>query len=152
VILVDTNVLVYSLDPADLAKQRIAIDFLDGLNSLGQGAVSVQCMTEFFNAVTRKIAQPLPGSAAADHVADIAASFMVLDLTSAAVVEACRVVTEWQMSIWDALIWSVAHMNGIITIATEDMQHRSTIAGILYLNPFAEGFDLSTALDANRGP
>jgi predicted nucleic acid-binding protein len=46
------------------------------------------------------------------------------------------------MSIWDALIWSVARLNGISWILTEDGQHNRLVEGVRYLNPFHPDFDL----------
>jgi predicted nucleic acid-binding protein len=149
-VLIDTNVLAYSLDPANHTKQRLAIDLLDELAVSGRGAVSVQCLTECFNALTRKLAQPIPAVQAAEHVVDFAATFAVLDLTSQSDVRACQAVASAQIALWDALIWSVAWHHRITTILTEDMQHRSTIEGVSYLNPFAEDFDLSRLISSEK--
>jgi predicted nucleic acid-binding protein len=46
------------------------------------------------------------------------------------------------MSIWDALIWAVARLNGVATIISEDTHGR--IEGVSYLNPFDPQFDLAT--------
>jgi len=145
-ILIDTNVLVYALDPADHIKQRIAIDLLDELAGNGRGSLSVQCLTECFNAITRRIAQPIPAAIAGEHIADFASTFTVFELTGAIVVGACEAVASAQISLWDALIWSLARHHFISTILTEDMQHRSSIGSVRYLNPFDREFDLALVL------
>jgi predicted nucleic acid-binding protein len=145
-ILLDTNVLVYALDPADRRKQRVAIDLLDALAIPRRGSISVQCLTECFNAITRKIAQPIPFARGAEHVEDFASTFVVFDLTSEVVRSACHAVARTQITLWDALIWSVARHNSIATVLTEDMQHRTVIEGVQYLNPFASDADLQALI------
>ena len=55
-----------------------------------------------------------------------------------------RAVGKHQMSIWDALIWSVAFRNGIPTIVTEDVQSQPIIGGVRYVNPFDPDFDIES--------
>ncbi|MCW5569979.1 MAG: hypothetical protein KIT78_02690, partial [Steroidobacteraceae bacterium] len=53
---VDANVLVYSRDPANAAKQSRAQDWLDRLWNEGVGRISTQVLSEFYNVTTRKLA------------------------------------------------------------------------------------------------
>jgi predicted nucleic acid-binding protein len=55
------------------------------------------------------------------------------------------------MSIWDALIWSVANSNNVSIILTEDMPHRTSISGVLYQNPFSSDFELAALLAMGEG-
>ncbi len=59
------------------------------------------------------------------------------------VLEACRATNDYQMAIWDALIWSVARLNGIAYLLTEDADHNHVLEGVRYLNPFHQDFDMS---------
>ena len=54
-ILIDTNVLVYAHDPRDRRKQERALAVLDRLMNQGRVALSVQCLSEFFNTTTRRL-------------------------------------------------------------------------------------------------
>lgn len=133
--LVDSNILVYVIDPRDLVKSEKAEALLDALEQLGRGVLSAQCLSEFFSNATR-LPDPLTRAAAAAHVARWAGTFPVLDITGQAVQEACRRSALSQMAIWDALIWSVAKQNGVSTILTEDLPGgRRTIDGVRYINP-----------------
>jgi predicted nucleic acid-binding protein len=83
-------------------------------------------------------------SDAAARVDRISRATLVYPLTAEVVREAVEAVGKYQMSIWDALIWSVAFRNGIATILTEDVQSQPVIAGVRYINPFAPDFDLDS--------
>jgi predicted nucleic acid-binding protein len=142
-ILVDTNVLVYPHDPRDLDKQERARRTLDTLVRGEQAVVSVQCLTEFFRSVRWRLPEPLnPGTALA-QVDRISESCRVLNLTLSIVIEACRASNNYQMSIWDALIWAAAKVNQIPFVLTEDADHGRSLEGVQYLNPFHDDFDIA---------
>ena len=54
---IDTNILVYSVDDADLVKQRLARTLLAQTPEL---VLSAQVLGEFYVAVTRKLATAVP--------------------------------------------------------------------------------------------
>ena len=86
-ILVDTNVLVYVYDPRDQVKQRQAAIVLDKLLRTEQVVLSVQCLTEFFNTVTRRLPEPLTPAEASVRVERLTRLCRVLELTPLAVLE-----------------------------------------------------------------
>jgi predicted nucleic acid-binding protein len=53
----DTNVLVYSCDSSDVAKQQAALGLISALASRGEGVISTQVLGEFFHAtvIRRKL-------------------------------------------------------------------------------------------------
>jgi len=55
----DTNILVYAHDDADLMKSQTASELILNLAQAGTGVLSTQVLGEFFQVVTRKLAQPL---------------------------------------------------------------------------------------------
>jgi predicted nucleic acid-binding protein len=140
--LVDSNVLIYAHDASDRVKQARALQVLDRLIDQKLAVLSVQCLSEFFNSVSLRIPQPLTERIALSQVEHFTRSCRVLELTPTAVIDGCRGSIQHQMSIWDALIWSVARLNGISWILTEDGQHNRLIEGVRYLNPFHPDFDL----------
>ncbi len=147
--LVDTNVLVYAHDPRDQDKQARALLVLDTLIATRRAVLSVQCLSEFFAVVARRLPEPLTNTEARLQVERFIRCCRVLDLTPIAVLEACRGVEQHGMSIWDALIWAVARLNQVPYLLTEDAEHGRFLEGVTYLNPFAPAFDLST-LDTGR--
>jgi predicted nucleic acid-binding protein len=103
-ILVDSNILVYVYDPRDHRKQRLAVAVVDELIGAGRAVLSVQCLSEFFNATTRKLPEALSPDEALVRVTRLRTSCQVLDLTPAAVLEGYRGAIRFKISIWDALI------------------------------------------------
>jgi predicted nucleic acid-binding protein len=139
--LVDTNVLIYAIDPRDRPKQAQALKVLGALVAEQHAAISVQCLSEFFSAATRCLPDPLTPEQALDQVQRWRELFQVFDLTSEAVVAGCRAVTAHGFSLWDALIWAVARLNSVPHILTEDAEHGRSVDGVLFLNPFDARFD-----------
>jgi len=139
--LVDTNVLVYAADPRDRAKQTAAAELLEGLIAAQRAVLSVQCLTEFYSVVTRRLREPIAPQQALGWVEQFARACRVLDLTSAVALEGLRGCARYELSSWDALIWSAAKLNQIPYILTEDAPHGRVLEGVRYLNPFDPTFD-----------
>lgn len=137
---------MYPHDPRDRGKQRRAADVLKRLLTAERAVVSVQCLTELYSVTTRRLSDPLVPQVALEQVGRLAQSCQVLDLTPAIVLEACRGSSQHRLSIWDALIWSSAKMNGVPYVLTEDAEHGRYLEGVTYLNPFDPGFDLAPLL------
>ena len=110
-------------DPRDHDKQRQAAIVLDKLIRTEQVVLSVQCLTEFFNTVTRRLPEPLTPAEASVRVERLTRLCHVLELTPLAVLEGCRGTVEHGLSFWDALIWAVAKRNRIPYLLTEDAAH-----------------------------
>ena len=146
--LVDTNVLVYTLDPRDVAKQDRAIQVLDQLIESEQAILSAQCLTEFFAVTTRRLPEPLAPAEAHTQVERFARACQVVDITPAIVLEGCRGVTAHGMSLWDALIWAAAKLNQIPYVLTEDTEDGRFLEGVRFLNPFRASFSLDNLLPA----
>jgi predicted nucleic acid-binding protein len=140
-VLIDTNVLVYAHDRSEPIKQAHALAVLDRLQATGIGALSVQTLSEFFNATTRRIKSPLSLEDAARQIERLIRSWMVFDLTPMAVLEATRGTCTHQFSYWDAQIWAVARLNQIPIVFTEDIPSAPSIDGVRFINPFASDFD-----------
>lgn len=143
--LVDTNILVYSHDPRDAAKQARALSVLDQLISGGHAVLSAQCLSEFFAAATRRLPEPLTPAEALAQVERFSRACRVVAVTPAVVLEGCRGVTAHRMSLWNALIWAAAKLNQVPYVLTEDAEHRRFLEGVRFLNPFTPEFALSDA-------
>ncbi|MGH2583923.1 MAG: PIN domain-containing protein [Dehalococcoidia bacterium] len=144
--LVDTNVLVYMVDSKVPSKQERAIVVMDELNTARTGVLSVQALGEFYVTVARKIAEPLSVLEAGNAVGALARRWPVFDLTPAVVLNAVRAVEQYRLAYWDALLWATARLNQIAILLTEDGPTGATIERVRWVNPFADGFDLSALL------
>lgn len=141
-ILVDSNILVYAHDPRDARKQEQATGLLNHLISEGLVVLSVQCLSEFFNAVTNKLPERVSVEDALTQIDRFVQSCRIFDLTVGAVLEGCRAASQHSLSVWDALIWAVAKLNQVPYVLTEDMQHGRFLEGVRFQNPFVAEFDL----------
>lgn len=139
-ILVDTNILVYAYDRSEVEKQKRALNILEQLAISGVGVLSAQVLAEFFVAVTRKIAGPIPVERAVESIENYMASWAVFDITPLVVLEAARGVREHQFSYYDAQLWACARLNQIPVVFSEDF-NPSRIEGVQFVNPLAPESD-----------
>jgi predicted nucleic acid-binding protein len=119
--LVDTNVLVYAYDSADLVKQGRAISLLALLAANQRGAFSAQVLGEFFTTATRRITPPLTPAQAELEIVHLIRSWTVFEISDASVMEAVRIVQRASISYWDALIVATARLNRVPIVLTEDL-------------------------------
>jgi predicted nucleic acid-binding protein len=143
-LLVDTNILVYAVDPHDPLKQQHAIDVLDRLDTAQTGVVGVQNLHEFISVSTRRIAPPLPMEDAARVVRYFLRHWRVLALTANVTTEAIRGVEQHRLSWWDALIWATAHVNGLRAVLSADFNPGAVLDGVRFVNPFDPTFSLAS--------
>jgi predicted nucleic acid-binding protein len=142
-VLVDTNLLIYSHDPADPAKQQRAIEILDHLHSTGAGRLSTQSLAEFFAVAIRGKKPLLSVKEASQQLQNLSSSWLVLHITPLIVIDAARGVQAHKFAYWDSQLWATARLNQIPVIFTEDFDAGATIEGIRFVNPFSSGFQLS---------
>jgi len=142
VVLLDTNVLVYAFDRAEPAKRARAIKIIFDLQTNAVGCLSVQCLSEFFSAVTRGAAPKLPMDEALQYVQDYLLAFPTHMLTPSIVLLAARAARDHSLSFYDAQIWACAFANEVPVVFSEDFQDGHVIEGIRFVNPFIENFEL----------
>src|SRR5438046_2454412 len=99
----DANILVYAYDASAGKKKAAAERLLARLWEAGIGCISVQVLQEFFVAVTRKVAHPLPADEAADRVRELA-TWKVFAPTADDVVAAIALHTKSKLNFWDAMV------------------------------------------------
>jgi predicted nucleic acid-binding protein len=137
--LVDTNVLVYRVDPRDPAKQSVATQTLrDGIES-GELLLAHQSVIEFFAAVTRPIAGGPPLRIPADATRDVEELLLQFDVlypNDQVIRLALRGAATYQLSWFDAHIWACAEHYGLDELLSEDFQHGRTYGTVRVVNPF----------------
>lgn len=141
-ILMDTNLLLYAYDTADVPRSELALSVLKHLHETQTGRLSVQCLAEFFGVSTRRLKPPLEPDQALEQIDLWADAYPVLDLTVAVVREAGRGVRDHQLAYYDAQMWATAKLNQIQIVFTEDIPSAILLEGVRYVNPFAENFVL----------
>lgn len=138
--------LVYEHDPRDAAKQRKAADLVRRLIEADRAVLSVQSLMEFYRTTTQRLPEPLATSTALDQVGRLVRSCLVLDVTGAVAFEACRGSAVHGLSVWDAVLWATAKMNGVPYVLTEDAEHGRFLEGVTYLDPFDPRFEIAPLL------
>jgi len=132
----DTNVLVYSVDPFDEDKRATATDLIAALGSSGRLRSSTQVLQEFFAVTTRKLEPPLTVQDALSTI-DVLTRWPIHRVDPDTIRRAGLLTEEAQISFWDALIVGAAARSGAETLYTEDLNHGQTIHGVKIVNPFA---------------
>ncbi len=140
--LVDTNILVYRVDPRFPAKQDAATRLLrDGVER-ETVRVPHQAVVEFVAAVTRprKDGPPLLSDADAWREAERILDVMpVLYPTEAVVRAAIRGAAVYRLSWFDAHLWAYAECFDLAEIYSEDFQHGRLYGKVRATNPFLAG-------------
>lgn len=129
----DTNVLVYSDDPRDPAKQARALNLIKDHLRSRTGVVSLQVLQEYFVSSTGKLRLD-PGLA--KQRIEVFARLHVAEPTVADILAAIDLHRLRGLSYWDALVLRMARQSGCRVLLTEDMQHGQVIDGVRIVNPF----------------
>ena len=135
---IDTNVLLYSFDAADLSKQQAARNWTVALWERGTGRLSWQVMHEFYVNATRKIG--VPPAIARDAVrsyAECLTSEISLDLIE----RAWELMDRARLGYWDALILASAEASGCQWLLSADFQAGRQYGSVRVINPFGTAPD-----------
>lgn len=133
---VDSNIILYSMDKAEPAKQRVCQELLTSYGSDDRSVcvLSTQVMQETYVAATKKLrAEP-------DEIETVLRSLQsqeIVTITPQLVFEAIECSRRQQLSLWDALIMTAAASAGCDLIWTEDMNDGQIINGVRIVNPLA---------------
>ena len=132
-VFVDTNVLIYALDGADLKKQEAARQWRAELWKRRQGRISFQVLQEFYVKVTHK--WPNVRQDARSEVRDLLA-WRPSTVDGVILEHAWKIQDRYQISFWDALIIAAAKSASCRFLLTEDLQAGQDMDGLLVVNPF----------------
>ena len=100
-VFVDTNVLIYAIDQADLKKQSAAQTWRAWLWETNRGRISFQVLQEFYVIARRK--QPSANVEIRKEVSDLMA-WQPIALDSSVITLAWKIEDRYGISFWDALI------------------------------------------------
>ena len=138
--LVDTNVLVYRFDSRFPEKQKTATEILR--RGIIEDSVRLphQAIIEFVAAVTRPIRGHviLEQADALREAEELLKQFTVLYPNEAILREAVRGCAAYQLSWFDAHLWSYAEHYALPEILTEDLQHGRLYGTVRAVNPFID--------------
>jgi predicted nucleic acid-binding protein len=132
----DTNLLVYAVDPSDPAKQDIALKWITSAHQTGHGLLSYQVVQEWFNVVLRKAAVPLNPTEATSLYRALIEPLWRVQSSRELLDTALDLHRDHSFSWWDSLIVSAAIQGGCGQLLSEDLQHGREISGVRIQNPF----------------
>lgn len=140
-VFVDTNVLIYSEDGRDPAKQQAALRWLDALWQRGCGRLSTQTLSEFYVNATRRIR---PGLAPGEARAKIRrfAAWQPWQIDQATLESAWAVESRFGLQFWDSLVVAAAQHLGCRYVLSEDMAHEQVYGSVQVISPFRSGVEL----------
>lgn len=132
-VFVDTNVLIYALDPADPAKQHSAALWRADLWKSRRGRTSFQVLEEFYVQATRK--WPRGRHQARAEVRDLL-TWRPVPVDASLIEQAWKVQDRYRLSFWDSLIVAAARTTSCRYLLTEDLQPNQNLDGVQVINPF----------------
>lgn len=130
---VDTNILIYAHDGGAGAKHHQAVGLLSRLFEDANGALSIQVLSEFYAAATRKLAMK---SEEAEEVIRDLASWTIHRPGHADLLKASRLHRRYKIAWWDALVLNSAMELGCSVLWSEDMSNGQRIGSLVIRNPF----------------
>ena len=133
-VFVDTNVLLYAVDQADLQKQRGAQAWRLWLWETNRGRISFQVLQEFYVNAIRK--QPSAQAEIRKEVSDLMAWQPVV-LDAGIIAKAWKIEDRYGISFWDSLIVAAATASGCRYLLTEDLQSGQELDHVMVVNPFS---------------
>jgi predicted nucleic acid-binding protein len=133
---IDTNIFVYSLDPVDPRKARIA----EGLVTRGVdsrlGVISYQVVQEFMNVSLRKFKATMSVTELELFFFKILLPMMTIPSSSGLFLEALRLQKANQIGWYDSLIVAAAIQGNCEILYSEDLQHGRRFGDLVVQNPF----------------
>jgi predicted nucleic acid-binding protein len=132
-VFVDTNVLIYAVDEANLRKQEAAKLWRAELWKSHRGRISFQVLQEFYANVSRRWP-----AAREQTVAEIRnlLEWRPVSVDAAVLENAWKIEERYLLSFWDALIVSAAKAASCRYLLTEDLQADQDLDGVIVVNPF----------------
>ena len=139
--LVDTNLLVYRVDPRDRAKQERAREILRAGVLDDSVVLAHQSIVEFVAAVIRPRkdlggAPLLPLDEARVRAEHLTSQFPVLYPTRDVLRTALRGTAMYGLSWFDAHLWAYAEVYGVAEILSEDFEHGRHYGSVRVVDPF----------------
>ena len=129
----DTSVLAYAEGLGDDVRCQLASDLIAKLNPINS-LVPVQVLGELSRILTSKLKKS--SADVRELLLSWSDAVVVADTTWTAFQSAMDLTVDHQISMWDALIMSVAAENKCRLLISEDFQNGFTWRGVTVVNPF----------------
>jgi predicted nucleic acid-binding protein len=134
-VFVDTNVLLYSRDETEPAKQPRAKAWLERLWRERLGRTSMQVLSEYYVNLKRKSAARISADEAWAGVARYLA-WKPLPVDEALMLRAREVEQRWRLSWWDSMVVAAAQLQDCALLLTEDLHDGASFGTLTVRSPF----------------
>jgi predicted nucleic acid-binding protein len=130
---IDTNILIYAHDSSAGTKHSKSVDLLKRLFESGNGALSIQVLSEFHAAATHKLGMR---SEDAEEVLRDLETWNIHSSSHADLLRASRLHRRYKISWWDALIVNSAIQLDCVVLWTEHLSNGQRYERTAVRNPF----------------
>ncbi len=137
-VFVDSNVLVYARDAADVQRHEQASAWMVELWRSRRGRLSNQGLSEFYVTVTQKLRPRFDCDTARSDVRALRA-WQPIPLDEHVFEEAWHIQDRYGLSYWAPLIVGAARAGHCAYLLTEDLQDGQDFAGVRVVSPFRHG-------------
>jgi predicted nucleic acid-binding protein len=131
---VDTNVLVYMVDPEEPEKRALAADLVEHMMASRALILSPQSLNECYRIVTDR--RRILSRKDARRFIGALSSFCVAPPGYDVARQAWRIQDATNFVWWDCMLLSSALLAGAEYFLSEDLQHERQLEGMTILNPF----------------
>jgi predicted nucleic acid-binding protein len=135
---VDTNILIYALDPDDPLKRQLSADLLRQTISNRSLTLSPQSLNECYRVLTQR-RRLMPPDQARGFIRTLA-PWAIAPLDARTTERAFAVQDETGASWWDSLLLAAALLAECRLFVSEDLQDGREVSGMRIASPFSEGF------------
>src|ERR1019366_1941460 len=132
----DTNVLLYSVDPAGGGERELAQQWADALWTSDAGRISWQVLNEFYANAVRKLRAPVQG---VRTTVETLAQWQPTGFGLGALQRAWYWADKAGIPYWDSLIVASAEAAGCANLLSEDFQTGRKFGEVTVVNPFRAG-------------
>jgi predicted nucleic acid-binding protein len=131
---VDTNVLVYTVDPDEPERRSRAIELVRHAIEKSALVLSPQSLNECYRVITER-RRMMPRLDARRFIAGLS-PYCVAPLGYETTRQAWRIQDATNFSWWDCMLLASALLAGVRYFLSEDMGHERQVEGMTILNPF----------------
>ena len=137
-VFVDTNILIYALDPADPSKRQMSADLLRKTIADRTLTLSPQSLNETYRVLVQR-RRLMPVADARAYIG-VLAPWALAPLDAKTIECAFAVEDETGYTWWDSLMLAAALQADCRLFVSEDLQDGRGVGGLRIVNPFKEGF------------
>ena len=135
---VDTNILIYALDPNEPRRRKVSADLLRRTIKSQLLTLSPQSLNEAFRVLTQR-RRLMPVAETRAYLSGLA-PWCRAPLDADTTIRAWSVQDETGYSWWDSLLLAAALGAGCKLFVSEDLQDGREVSGLRIVNPFTDAF------------